>query len=301
MPYTIIGTDGKQYGPITADDVRRWIAEGRLNAQSMAKAENEAEFRPLSAFPEFAGLGAPKSPRPAAPPGFAGSAGWLERDYDLAIGGCISRGWELVKKNFWPSVGVSFLVMLAIAVANQIVALFSRPTMNGIIHQHHVSVVGVFILGSTSILGAPVYTVLLAGLYRYFLIFIRGGTATVGDAFSGFGPSFGQLVLLGLVQGILILIGYACCIIPGLYLSVAWFFAVPLVIDKRMGFWEAMELSRKIVNKHWFVVFAFLIVYGLLVLAGFIACCVGLLVTIPIAIAALMYAYESIFSETQNG
>src|SRR5580698_3431137 len=26
MPYTIIGSDGQQYGPITAEDVRRWIA-----------------------------------------------------------------------------------------------------------------------------------------------------------------------------------------------------------------------------------------------------------------------------------
>jgi hypothetical protein len=54
--YTIIGGDGKQYGPITEADLRKWISEGRLNAQSMAKAESDAEFRPLSTFPEFADL-----------------------------------------------------------------------------------------------------------------------------------------------------------------------------------------------------------------------------------------------------
>lgn len=52
--YIIIGGDQKEYGPITADDVRQWIAEGRLGAQSRMKAEGEAEWRPLSAFPEFA-------------------------------------------------------------------------------------------------------------------------------------------------------------------------------------------------------------------------------------------------------
>ena len=60
--YLIIGGDGKEYGPVTDADVRQWLAEGRLNAQSMAKAESDAEFRPLSAFPEFAaafGTGAP--------------------------------------------------------------------------------------------------------------------------------------------------------------------------------------------------------------------------------------------------
>src|ERR1700677_3818555 len=62
--YTIIGGDGKEYGPITGPDLRKWAAEGRLSAQSLAKAENDAEFRPLSAFPEFAdvfGTAAPTS------------------------------------------------------------------------------------------------------------------------------------------------------------------------------------------------------------------------------------------------
>jgi hypothetical protein len=54
--YTIIGGDGKQYGPISETDVRKWVAEGRLNAQSLAKAESDAEFRTLSTFPEFAAL-----------------------------------------------------------------------------------------------------------------------------------------------------------------------------------------------------------------------------------------------------
>jgi hypothetical protein len=52
--YSIIGGDGKEYGSVLGEDLRRWIAEGRLNAQSLVKAESDAEFRPLSTFPEFA-------------------------------------------------------------------------------------------------------------------------------------------------------------------------------------------------------------------------------------------------------
>jgi hypothetical protein len=300
MTYTLIGSDGKQYGPVTTEDARRWIAEGRLNAHSMAKGENDAEFRPLSAFPEFADVLPPTASQPTAAPGHGIPAGLVDRDYDLPIGGCIAHGWELVKKNFWPTVGITFLVTLVIGVINQILGLFTRPTVDGIVRHHQISLSGGLILGSISIIGAPVYTVLMAGLYRYFLKLMRGESATVGDAFSGFGPSFGQLVLLGLVQCIFILIGYVFCFIPGLYLCVVWFFAAPLVIDKGMDFWAAMELSRKMVNKHWFVVFGFLIVYGLVVLAGLIACCVGIFVTLPIGVAAFMYAYESIFCETQH-
>ena len=67
--YTIIGGDQKQYGSVTADDLRKWIADGRLNAQSLAKEENDTEWRPLSAFPEFADvLAAGSAPPPLAAP-----------------------------------------------------------------------------------------------------------------------------------------------------------------------------------------------------------------------------------------
>jgi hypothetical protein len=74
--YTIIGGDGKQYGPISAEDLHKWIAEGRLNAQSLAKAESDAEFRPLGTFPEFAILfnRGPAAPSPSAFPPFSTDA-----------------------------------------------------------------------------------------------------------------------------------------------------------------------------------------------------------------------------------
>ena len=71
--YVIIGGDGREYGPISADDLHKWIAEGRLNAQSPAKGTGDAEFRPLAAFPEFAaelGGGVTGSAPFAAPPAF---------------------------------------------------------------------------------------------------------------------------------------------------------------------------------------------------------------------------------------
>jgi hypothetical protein len=60
--YKIIGADKKEYGPITADQIRQWIRESRLNAQSQAQAEGETAWRALGTFQEFAndlGTGAP--------------------------------------------------------------------------------------------------------------------------------------------------------------------------------------------------------------------------------------------------
>ncbi|HZV33259.1 MAG TPA: GYF domain-containing protein [Verrucomicrobiae bacterium] len=54
--YRIIGADQKEYGPVSADDLRKWIAEGRANAQTRAWTTGMAEWRPLGSLPEFAAL-----------------------------------------------------------------------------------------------------------------------------------------------------------------------------------------------------------------------------------------------------
>ena len=68
--YKIIGSDQKQYGPVSENDLRQWIAEGRVNAQTLLQAEGQADWRPLSSFPEFANV-AP--PAPSGIPVMAGA------------------------------------------------------------------------------------------------------------------------------------------------------------------------------------------------------------------------------------
>jgi TM2 domain-containing membrane protein YozV len=54
--YKIVGTDGQQYGPIGADQIRQWFAEKRVNAHTLAQGEGSSEWKPLISFPEFAVL-----------------------------------------------------------------------------------------------------------------------------------------------------------------------------------------------------------------------------------------------------
>ena len=84
--YIIIGGDQKEYGPITADDVRQWIAEGRLGAQSRMKAEGDAEWRPLSAF----GTKRPAHRRPlrVRPIGRNAITIWTSAVASVAAGNC---------------------------------------------------------------------------------------------------------------------------------------------------------------------------------------------------------------------
>ncbi len=82
--YSIIGADGRQYGPITADQLRQWIAEGRANAQSQVLAEGAAEWKPLGQFPEFASAltGIPR-------PGTIGPIPTAPRNNPMAVAGLI--------------------------------------------------------------------------------------------------------------------------------------------------------------------------------------------------------------------
>jgi hypothetical protein len=54
--YKIIGADGRQYGPVSADEVKVWLASNRANAQTMAQAEGASEWKPLGQFPEFSSI-----------------------------------------------------------------------------------------------------------------------------------------------------------------------------------------------------------------------------------------------------
>jgi hypothetical protein len=84
--YTIIGGDQKEYGSVTTDDLRRWITDGRLNAQSLAKEEHDTEWRPLSAFPEFADvLAAGSTPPPLTAP-VAGAGGGRDAALQMVKG-----------------------------------------------------------------------------------------------------------------------------------------------------------------------------------------------------------------------
>lgn len=297
--YKIIGADKKEYGPVTAAQMRQWLAEGRVNAQTSVQSEGAPGWKPLFAFAEFADVFTAPSPAPQpAPPGLPVAvppAVVAGRDYELDIGKCIGRSWALVQRHFWPIVGINVLVLAAMGAVNQIVSMFSTPAIKRMVLEHRFSIGPILLVLATWLVSMPISSIFIAGLFRYYLKLIRGEPAGIGDAFSGFGPAAGQLILLGLVSGLLTFAGIALCILPAIYLSVSWMFAIPLVIDRRMDFWEAMELSRQMVSKHWFTVFAFLLVNALVGAGGIILCCIGILVTLPLSYVAWMYAYEDIF------
>lgn len=65
--FRIIATDGRQYGPVSVEQIRQWIAEGRASAQTLVQAEGSADWKPLGQFPELAANVSGPVPPPMGP------------------------------------------------------------------------------------------------------------------------------------------------------------------------------------------------------------------------------------------
>ncbi len=66
---TIIGGDGKPYGPVSVDQVRRWMDEGRATLDTLARGDGQADWRKLRDMPEFSATSStPPSLQSAAAP-----------------------------------------------------------------------------------------------------------------------------------------------------------------------------------------------------------------------------------------
>ena len=58
--FKIRGSDGQEYGPVSLDQLQRWLREGRVGPPTPVQREGATDWQPLSALPEFAGtLSAP--------------------------------------------------------------------------------------------------------------------------------------------------------------------------------------------------------------------------------------------------
>jgi uncharacterized membrane protein len=134
---------------------------------------------------------------------------------------------------------------------------------------------------------------LLAGFHIYIIKKMSGRPAEFADIFKGFNFFIPTLVA-ALLIGLFTCFGMLLCIIPGLVVAAATKFTYLFIVDKRMDFWPAMQASHAIVKLDYVGFTLFLILVFLVNVLGFVCCFVGLLVTVPVTIAAITVAYKEI-------
>lgn len=241
----------------------------------------------------------------------------LEREYRIDIGSALERAWKMFTANPGIIIATSLVIFL-VAAACWLVS----------------TLVGMVVPFANVLLSLVYPGPLVGGFLWFFIKLARNEPAGVGDAFAGFGPRFAQLLLSSLIQGLINLacmipfgvvmaimgvsmarsggqpsaelgVAFVVVLIIGLlvsmaaivYLNTLWTYSFLLVIDKRYNFWPAMQLSRKLVAKRWWMTFLFLFVAGLISGLGALACLVGLLVTVPLYYGMKVYLYEDNFRD----
>ena len=207
----------------------------------------------------------------------------IEGRYSLSIEGVLSEARKLAE-------GYKFKLNIAAAIYSLIVITMAllvgglgALTDNSIF----IAIVGELIYAWITL---PV----AMGLFAISLDRVAGGEVS-NDRLFLFFPQATRLLVTTVLMTLLIFVGYVLLVIPGLYLSVAYLFVLPLLVQRELGMLDALEVSRKAITHRWFTVLGILLVLALINVIGAIPLGIGLIWTIPWTMLAMGVMYQRIF------
>jgi hypothetical protein len=234
----------------------------------------------------------------------------LANGYEVKIGDYISRGFEIFKANMGSYIGYFLLYILIIMVVSLIPILGSIGNLvlapclvfgfhlvsNQISEHKTVPAFSTFFNGFNSA-GKLIVIALISGLFILVCMipfFISFGVSV----FSLIGKNNADMFSSLLTSGALPLLGLGMLVF--MYFGVSWAFAPFIAVFHNKEAWQAMETSRKLIGKNWFMIFLFLIVNALIASSGIILLGFGLLFTVPLSYCCLYAAYEDIAGINAN-
>jgi uncharacterized membrane protein len=136
----------------------------------------------------------------------------------------------------------------------------------------------------------PLEAFFMAGMTIFALHVARGQAYSMGDLFAGGRHFISMLVALSLF-GLLVAIGLGCLIVPGVILMLGCYFFIPAIVDRDLGPIEALKESWRITSGKKGDIFLLVLGMAGVCVAGFCACCIGLLIAVPVCQIAQVYAY----------
>lgn len=221
----------------------------------------------------------------------------LSRGYDFSIGGVLGEAWRLVKGSKGLIFG-GFLVFYALLLGVTFAVSLPLDYL-GLIDQSNPALSAVSQLLINLAAGAVSYPC-MAGIMMLGIRRADGQPVSFDLIFSQFGRTL-PLLFTGLLMSILAGIGFLLLIIPGIYLSVAYSLAFPLVAERGLSPWQALETSRKAINQHWFKVAGLCLLTALIGLLSLLPLGLGLIWSLPLYILSLGVLYRLIFGVLPAG
>jgi uncharacterized membrane protein len=225
------------------------------------------------------------------------------REIDLAS---IGEAWGIITKNWAPFalgglltvvvIGIIYAAAFAVFMGGTIAAAAAgeTPVDPGFVPQ--------LLMGFFTVVGVFIGTAFfMAGFNIMALKALRGETPTIGDLFGGFSRNPGGILAAALLIGLMVGIGSNLCYLPGIILGGLSMLSLPLIVDRGLGPIEAIKESFSLMSKN--IVMAS-VIYFLASLAsglGFLLCCIGLLVTMPLLYVTQAVIYEDLTADSAPG
>lgn len=208
--------------------------------------------------------------------------------YNFTIGEVFKEAWQRTSGFKAPVLGAIITICLALAVLSfsiiLLIGLFNMidPTLASLLE-----VIFNFLI---SVVSYPLVAgILMMGLFRAV-----DAPVKYSMAFAYFKYSL-PIIIATFFSSLLVMLGFLLLVIPGIYLSIAYVFTMPLIIEKDMDFWQAMETSRKAVHQHWFKVFLIYALVGIIYIISLIPLGIGLIWALPFFVALHGVLYRRIF------
>ncbi len=214
----------------------------------------------------------------------------ISGDYNFSIGAVLSEAWDKTSGTKWP-IHLAFLYYFLVALAIIIVLFITTAALS--FGSSSDGLAGFFQI----ILQIAINIILLPLMLGIIIMGIQraaGRDINANTIFGYFSKTFSLFATM-LIMSIMLAIGFLLFILPGIYLSVAYYMALPLVVEKNMGPWQALETSRKAVTRRWFRMFGFLFIMSIIVAISIIPLGIGLIWSLPLLIIAYGIIYRNMF------
>lgn len=204
-----------------------------------------------------------RAPVPEAGPGAAALR-------PLGIGEILDAAVKLYRDNFLTLIKVVAVVVVPVQILGALIVASAapgqedlappgfEPTAPGQAPEVDPSIVFVFLGGTllfAALVAVAVQLATAASLRAVGEAYLGGRpewSASLRFAFRRIGPLLWILIL----SGVLMFVGFLLCVLPGIWLAVAWSVAIPaMLVEDRRG-WEALKRSFGLVRHRWWPTFA---------------------------------------------
>ncbi len=213
----------------------------------------------------------------------------LESDPDFTVGDLVKEAWQKTK-GAKGAVWAAMIVLYAICFG---ISLGGMTAFYGFYKGSDPAMV-MGINGTLQLITTWLSMLMTGGVMLIGVRRALGQRVSWKMVFAGFPKAF-SITIAMILQTILVLIGFLLLVLPGIYLIVGYALTLPLIIDKGMGPWQALEASRKAIHKKWWTVFGLYLVMMLIYMVSAIPLGLGLIWTVPMFFVSIGVLYVHFF------